>query len=172
MSTLPDLLQAKPWYRNRWPWLLMLGPALVVLAGVATIVLAVRSDDGLVADDYYKQGLAINQEIARAERARELGLSALVDLDADGSTRVDLNSAASEADARPASIRVVIAHPTRAGSDVVATLVRTPGGFYAGRLATPPQGRARIIVESDAWRLPAAEVSAPLRGVRLSALPR
>ena len=56
---------AKPWYREPWPWLLMAGPVAVVLAGIATTVLAVTTFDGLVADDYYKQGLGINRVIAR-----------------------------------------------------------------------------------------------------------
>ena len=65
-----------PWYRDRWPWILMSGPIAVVVAGAFTAVLAVRSADGLVAEDYYKRGLAINQALARAERGRRLGLSA------------------------------------------------------------------------------------------------
>ena len=54
-----------PWYREPWPWLLMLGPAIVVVAGLYTAILAVRSDDGLVATDYYRQGLEINKKLSR-----------------------------------------------------------------------------------------------------------
>ncbi|HSC95836.1 MAG TPA: FixH family protein, partial [Burkholderiales bacterium] len=43
----------KPWYRERWPWLLMAGPAAVLVAGAATIWIAFASADGLVAEDYY-----------------------------------------------------------------------------------------------------------------------
>jgi hypothetical protein len=39
-----------------------------------TAYLAVVSNDGLVEDDYYKQGLAVNQRTARAQRAAELGI--------------------------------------------------------------------------------------------------
>jgi hypothetical protein len=172
MSTLSVLLQSKPWYKNLWPWLLMLGPVLVIVAGAATIWLAVASDDGLVADDYYRQGLAINQEIARAERAQALGIAATIDIGRDGSMRVVVQSEGGDAEAHPPSVRVVIAHPTRAGSDVRATLVGTPGGFYAGRLASPPAGRARVIVESETWRLPALEIDGPVQSARLEAAPR
>ena len=58
----------QPWYREPWPWILMAGPAIVVVAGFATLAIAVKTDDGLVADDYYKQGLAINR-VLRARRA-------------------------------------------------------------------------------------------------------
>lgn len=44
-----------PWYREPWPWLLMAGPAVVVVAGFVTLWLAFNSDDGLVADDHHYQ---------------------------------------------------------------------------------------------------------------------
>lgn len=43
----------------------MLMPATAIVAGFITLWLAITSYDGLVADDYYKQGLAINQTLAR-----------------------------------------------------------------------------------------------------------
>jgi hypothetical protein len=32
----------KPWYREPWPWFLMAGPGLVVVAAIATAVIAFR----------------------------------------------------------------------------------------------------------------------------------
>jgi hypothetical protein len=148
---------APPWYRQRWPWLLIAGPAIVVVAGIVTIWLAVMSDDGLVADDYYKQGLAINQVIGRAERATALSLQAAVAIAADGGVRVAVTGGGT-ADATPESITLLLAHPTRGGSDVRAELRRAADGGYEGRLAPPAPGRWRVIVESATWRLPAAEI--------------
>jgi len=74
----------KPWYRHPWPWLLMAGPFIVVVAGLVTAYLAVVSNDGLVDDDYYKQGLAVNQISARDQRAAALALQAEVMRGADG----------------------------------------------------------------------------------------
>ena len=31
-----SLQNARPWYSHRWPWFLMLGPALVLVAGAFT----------------------------------------------------------------------------------------------------------------------------------------
>jgi hypothetical protein len=160
---------ARPWYRHRWPWLLMLGPALVVVAGAVTTWLAVRSDDGLVADDYYRRGLAINRQIERGARAGALGLAATVDVAADGHVRVQLASTAADAATRPAAVRVVVAHPTRSGDDARATLVRTPDGSYAGRMAPLARGRWQLFVETDEWRLPAVEIDGPRSGVALAA---
>ena len=69
-----ETVASRAWYREPWPWLLAAGPLAVVVAGAVTVWLAVESYDGLVADDYYKQGLAINQVIRRDQAAAELGL--------------------------------------------------------------------------------------------------
>jgi hypothetical protein len=54
----------------------MAGPAVVVVAGFITLWLAISSDDGLVSDDYYKQGLTVNQRLQRDHLAGDLGLHA------------------------------------------------------------------------------------------------
>ena len=66
-----------PWYKQFWPWFLITFPAIAVIAGIITIILAVKSDDGLVKDDYYKAGLAINQTLERTQKAKELNMRAL-----------------------------------------------------------------------------------------------
>ena len=43
-------MNALPWYRHRWPWILMAGPAIVVVAGIATAVIAVATADTIVTD--------------------------------------------------------------------------------------------------------------------------
>lgn len=162
-----DAVAPPPWYRQRWPWFLIAGPAIVVVAGIVTVWLAIRSDDGLVADDYYKQGLAINQTLARTEQANLLALGAVVDIAPDGAVRVVLNGGGDSAVARPLGVRLVLAHPTRAGDDHRAELSRSPDGSYVGRVAALAPGRWRVIVETDVWRLPAAELDGAVTGVRL-----
>jgi hypothetical protein len=66
----------RPWWREPQVWLLIAGPAAVVVAGLVTAVIAVRGADPVVAEDYYRRGLHINEELARnralvpAERGR------------------------------------------------------------------------------------------------------
>ena len=162
-------IDATPWYRQRWPWLLIAGPATVVVAGAVTVWLAIRSDDGLVADDYYKQGLAINQVIGRADRAKALGISANVSIGADGRVAAVVDAVGSTADATPESITLLIAHPTRAGGDVRGELRRAADGSYAGRIVPPGSGRWRVILESATWRLPATDIDGLPATVRLDA---
>ena len=70
MNNTKDL-SVQPWYRQPWPWLLMLGPAVVVVAGIATAWIAYSTSDGLVAEDYYKKGLVVDQVLARSREARD-----------------------------------------------------------------------------------------------------
>jgi hypothetical protein len=140
----------KPWYREPWPWLIMAGPATVVVAGVATAVIAFRGADGLVADDYYKQGLGINRQIARDEAARELGIAGRVQLD-KGVARLSLRSAS----ALPDRLTLRLAHPSRAADDRVLYPARTAEGVWEAPLQPLPAGRWLAIVETAQWRVSA-----------------
>lgn len=141
----------KPWYREPWPWLLMAGPFIVVVAGVVTAWLAVVSDDGLVAGDYYKQGLAVNQLLARAERARAMELEAQLRLSARS---VEVRLSAREGVALPPVLALRLSHPTHADLDQVVSL-QGEGGRYAASLAPLASGRWRVQLEDEAktWRL-------------------
>jgi uncharacterized protein len=139
-----------PWYRHGWPWILISGPAAVVIAGGFTAVLAVRSADGLVAEDYYKQGLAINRTLARAERARRLGVHADAFI-GEGRVRVALAGPA-----RDAALRLTLVHPVLADRDVRIEL-RPAGepGAYQGALPPGVGAPRKIVLEdvSGVWRL-------------------
>lgn len=164
---MPALSTAKPWYRYRWPWLLMAGPLIVVIAGFATAWLAWSTDDGVVADDYYKRGLVINRQLERSSRGAALGLGAVLEVDPDGALRLRLSGMAGAA--APPTVRAKLIHATRAGLDRSATLERGADGEYTGRIAPLPAGRWLVSVETDAWRLPAVEASGTVAEVRLGA---
>jgi len=53
----------RPWYRDPWPWILMSGAAIVVVAGLWTFAIAAATTDTLVTEDSYRKGLRINREI-------------------------------------------------------------------------------------------------------------
>jgi hypothetical protein len=136
-----------PWYKEPWPWILMAPPAAAVLAGIATIWIAVATSDGLVAEDYYKQGLALNKVIAREERARELGISASIQVSA-GRIRVLLEGAA------PPALFVHLAHRTRAGFDQRLRLARVGAAYEAEWTPLAPGGwRATIEDPQGDWRI-------------------
>ncbi|MBS7807713.1 FixH family protein [Variovorax sp. PCZ-1] len=51
-----------PWWRHPWLWLVMIGPAVVVVAGLVTWAIAWQGADKLVSADYYQKGLALPKE--------------------------------------------------------------------------------------------------------------
>lgn len=141
-----------PWYKERWPWILMAGPAIVVVAGFITAWLAVTSNDGLVTDDYYKQGLAVNQRLHRDQQAGDLGLQA--DVMRSGQN-VRLLIRAQGAAVLPSAITFKLAHPTRAGQDQSLQMRAEGQGFYSGKLGADVAGRWLVSLEdpSGQWRL-------------------
>jgi hypothetical protein len=147
----PQSLDTGPWYREPWPWILMSGPAAVLVAGVITTWIAFDSADGLVAQDYYKQGLAVNRVLEREERAARLGVAARVDLPGDRHRIVVALTGA-----QPQELRVRFAHATRAGYDLALGLVRVGEGRYEAAVPHAlPQGRWNVHIEAPKgeWRL-------------------
>jgi hypothetical protein len=53
-----------PWWRFPLLWMVIAGPALVVVASFVTLWLALRTPDPVLAADYYRRGIEINQELA------------------------------------------------------------------------------------------------------------
>ncbi|MBV2262469.1 MAG: FixH family protein [Thauera sp.] len=141
----------EPWYRQGWPWFLIALPATAVVAGVATLVIAAKTFDGMVVDDYYKEGQAIVQTLGRVEHARELGLRAALRIRSD-SIHVELTATAPGS--LPDSIRLTVAHPTRGGLDQ-ELLVRGRSGVYETALAPLSTGRWLFVIQDEArsWRM-------------------
>ena len=117
--------------------MLMAGPGLVVIAGFITLWLAISSSDGLVADDYYKRGLVINETIARSRNAEALGVQVAMRLTANG-IRMHL-TASQPGFVAPSALNVTLSHPTRAGLDQKNRLTRETEPMWA-RCACPDRG--------------------------------
>lgn len=57
----------EPWWKFGYVWLVIAGPAAVVLAGIATLWLALANPETLVDEDYYRRGVEINRRMAAGE---------------------------------------------------------------------------------------------------------
>jgi len=56
-----------PWWRERWPWFLMLGPAVAIVACIITITLAFQNfSDQPIYDGTVKRGLVVDRPAAAA----------------------------------------------------------------------------------------------------------
>lgn len=151
MSTALTSKSPVPWYRQGWPWFLIAVPAASVVAGVATLVIAIQTFDGLVVDDYYKEGRAIVQTIGRTEHAIELGMRAQLKVRSE-SVRVEL--AATDLSNLPQRIILSIMHPTRAGRDQQLVLDGA-SGVYEAAVEPLTTGRWLFQIEDEvrSWRM-------------------
>ncbi|MEP5568344.1 MAG: FixH family protein [Halioglobus sp.] len=141
---------SEPWYRQFWPWFLILLPASVVVAGISTVIIANWGADDLVVDEYYKDGLAINRKLEKKEQATALGISA--DIRVSGTDIVVLTSGDIEA----AQLLLQLSHPLESDRDFNVILIQSTPGEYRGRLASEiaPRWHWALIFEGDpAWRL-------------------
>jgi hypothetical protein len=145
--------QALPWYTYKLVWLVIAIPAASVFAGMFMIYLAVSTDDGLVIDDYYKNGMAINQSLARDKAATELGLSAQLTVEQAGD-RVTLSFDKGALTDYPDQMTLHFQHATHAGHDQILALVRAPENQYIGYLKQAIKaGVWHIMLSTDQWRL-------------------
>jgi hypothetical protein len=112
----------------------------------------VVSNDGLVADDYYKRGLAINQVLARDAAAQALDYRARLEFEADyGRVRVSFASNAPAADV----LILRLAHAGRPALDRLLPLTAQGGATYAAAFPALSAGRWQVTLEDAArhWRL-------------------
>lgn len=142
----------KPWYMHRWPWFLMLGPFLVVLAGIYTTWLAVSRPDALVVDDYYKQGKAINQDLSRDRIAAEMKLEAEVRYDAAAGMLV---GTVRGLDGRADKLSISLIHSTRPEKDLKMIAQPDQSGSFSIALPMLDMARWQILIEGERrdWRL-------------------
>jgi len=139
-----------PWYRQFWPWFLILLPGSVVIASLTTLYIASTGADDLVADEYYKEGLAINRQLEELQRAAELELKPVLEFEGV-SVRVGLNPPGD-----PQMLELEMSHPLEADRDFSTRLSRIARGQYAGRLQNAVASRWHWSLqptEAGDWRL-------------------
>jgi hypothetical protein len=152
MTTLNALdKQVAPWYKHRWPWLLMSGPLVVIVAGFVTMWISFSGADALVVDDYYKQGKAINQDLRRDRMASNLRL--LFSLRYDAASGNLVGGVKGLTNQLPLTLLLV--HPTVPQKD--KRMVVTPDSEGQFSLTLPMLERAHWQVQIEdaarSWRL-------------------
>lgn len=150
---LNSTLDVKPWYKHRWPWFLMLGPFLVVVAGSFTIWIAMTQQDALVVDDYYKQGKAINQDLRRDRVAADFGVHFVARYDTPA--RMLRGSVSNTARQTIGKINIRLIHSTLPEKDVTLTAAPDAAGNFAVALPMLDMARWQVLVENEErdWRL-------------------
>jgi len=155
-STVPHAFDSStPWYAQRWPWLLMMGPAFVIAGGSVAGYLAYTRPDAMVVDDYYKQGKAINQDLRRDRAASAMQLA--IDLHYDTAAGMLRGQVSSFGRPLTQPLHLGLVHSTQPGKDIALLAQPDAAGRFA--IALPALERARwgVTVEGAEreWRLAA-----------------
>ena len=162
MTTLS--MPVAPWWKQRWPWLLMAGPAIVAAGCLYTAYLAISTPDALVVGDYYKQGKAINQDLRRDHVAAQMGLSMALGYDA--ATGV-LSGRVNRKDTGPLLLH--LSHATLPDKDIKLVLVPDENGTFSASLPLLERSRWIVLVEGQKreWRLAGTWSWPAQRGIAL-----
>lgn len=140
----------KPWYKQLWPWLLIAIPVFTALKAVHTVIIMQQHSPDLVVDDYYKEGRAINMQLAKYREAALRNLQATILIAGDKAVvRFAQNSVLD------GEVHLDFYHPTLAARDFALDAERSGELLYVANLPLSPQGKWQLVV-SDAskdWKL-------------------
>jgi hypothetical protein len=155
---------------NPYVWLVWGLPALVVVAGIITVIIAFKYADPLVSDDYYRDGLAINEDKAADTRASVLQISAHLERQGER-LQITLHGQI----IYPEQLQLTFEHPTQPQQDKSWVLKHYGNGIYANdgmqTLSNLQQGNWYINLSplDKVWRLRAT--GNLVTHVQLNALP-
>lgn len=140
------------WYKEPYVWMLIFFPLMAVIGGFVTLNLAINSNDGLVVDDYYKEGLEINKLFERDKKAVQYNLAAKLHFDSQHHIlSVDFTSNLQYK--MPEYITLDFIRRTQKGLDQRVLLKQIVDNTYRAELPDLPQGTWIISMFADDWRL-------------------
>lgn len=153
-----DTRRPRPWYREFWPWALMLPPALSVAGGVTMVVLATSTPTALVVEDYSRIEEITSDRFERDRAAVALGVAA--DLEFEAVThRVELAFVGPPGQELPLALVLRLRHASDTGADRELRLARYgdryrgTGDWLAGSY------HVELEPENRLWRLAAGPVT-------------
>ncbi len=149
----PPREDTEPWYKQFWPWFLISLPLSVVIASIITINIAVTSNDGLVSDDYYKEGLGIHKTAGSSAKAGALGIAADVIMDAETGALAMVFDKPLPARTQAMTLKVI--HPTQANRDQAVSLEAVDERHFRAQLEPlgPANWKLDLRPADEDWRI-------------------
>lgn len=160
------------WYRQFWPWFVLLLLAWGITSSLITLSFAVRNPPEIVRGDYARLGKALVDTHVRADQAEALGLSGRAELNENGWI---LNLAAFEPQSLDEQLLLIAQHPTDSSQDVSILMTRVselPDLLYrAETKAVPERGLLIVSNTSQDWWISSEYQQAPDRAIRVELQP-
>ena len=140
----------KPWYKQLWPWLLIAIPVFTALKAVHTVFIMQQNSPDLVVDDYYKEGRAINMQLAKYREAALRNLQATILIAGNKAIVRFAENAVLEGE-----VHLDFYHPTLAARDFALDAERSGELLYVANLPLSPTGKWQQVVSdaSKEWKL-------------------
>lgn len=137
------------WFKQFWPWFLIILPLTAVVAGITTVVIATNNKPEMVVDDYYKTGKAINADLSLLNNAKKLGISGVV------SQREDELLITLKGLENNSSISFSLYHATQSKRDNIIMLTADAEGNYHYEIKEALTGKWTLRIEpyDKKWRL-------------------
>ncbi|MFN6972144.1 MAG: FixH family protein [Rheinheimera sp.] len=143
----------KPWYKQVWPWVLIAIPFATMLKAVHSVYLMNQQSPDLIVDDYYREGRAINMNLAKYREAASRNLQANI--------LVAANKAILKFESSPildATLQLRFVHNTVAAYDFEVKAERSGENLYVAELPRTVTGKWNLIVtdQTEQWKLRAS----------------
>ncbi|MCG8313425.1 MAG: FixH family protein [Pseudomonadales bacterium] len=146
----------KPWYKQFWPWFVFAIPGSAVVMGISLLYVATQNEVSMVKEEWYKDGMAINQRIDKQVKAKELGIAAHIVLSREtGAITVRIP----QLDAKlPEAVNLTLVHPTSETKDQQLNMVLTPDKSYWTKISPDKKGfyYLQLSDSTDTWQLDGA----------------
>ncbi|WP_199608619.1 FixH family protein [Flocculibacter collagenilyticus] len=139
------------WYKQFWPWFIIILPLTAVVAGIITLFIALDKSPEMVVDEYYKKGKAINLDLSKYHQAEKMGISMALAI-SDSELAVNFTKVPRQ----PISaLKVAFYHPTLANKDFSLLLTSDAHGTYRHQLEQPITGAWDVTLSphDDVWKL-------------------
>jgi hypothetical protein len=129
-------------------------PSMAVIASVLLLWQSFGGADPELPQHYYTEGRDLDADLARAQRALQLGVHVDLGIARNGDIVADLSFAATPARAQPPALDLRFTHATLPSRDRRLSLRRSDDGRYYARAAALEGGPWLVqIADSDVWRL-------------------
>jgi len=146
------------WHKEPWMLLVVGGPLIVVGAAIATGFIAWYGQDKVISNDYYRQGLHIDKELARDDKARMYNMRAELSLLDASNLQLQLQGAGKLPPIANVSISTT-ENGLRANEALYKIAFRkVRPGIYHAELPAPLQHSKQawhVKLSGDDWRLTA-----------------
>ena len=152
-NTVSEIQTTKPWYKQSWLWFIMIIPIISIILSSIMLYVAIVGRDTLVDDNYYKDGLAINQTIEQDTQSVSMKLMPHFSLVKRHIT-VKLESP-TETIPQYAFLNLKLLHPTLENKDIELKLLPIPDNTYIGDINSEIKGKRHLDLSSfdKTWRI-------------------